>query len=436
MPVGHQYQQPAARFSHLGRPAVDHRTTETPAMLRQTYAGRSIPPYASAQFRALNLAPVTVPAFTLVVVTTALASVPGAADGLALPAAVVELQGSAMAANTQSAYRSDWGSFSRWCRLHGHQVMPASPAAVCEYLADLANHVHSDGSWEYAPSTISRRLAAITKMHELAGHTSPAHHPAVTTTMSGIRRDRVRPTRRMSPLLLNDLRSVLASIELWQFPQAVIGRRDTALLVMGFAGAFRRSELAEMIVGDVTHHPEDGLHIRLRKSKTDQEGRGAVRALPFGRHPSTCPPCALIGWMEAMEAFEIEGRVGLLRLLRRPPPTDVPMHVCRSVRPNVDLPTDRPLFRPIHKTGVPGDGPVSGHAINAMVKRRVAAVGLDPADFGGHSLRAGFVTQAVRAGADAGSIMRQTGHRSPAMVEIYRRENAPLIGNAVADLGL
>lgn len=99
-------------------------------------------------------------------------------------------------------------------------------------------------------------------------------------------------------------------------------------------------------------------------------------------------------------------------------------------------PADAPAFRSVHKTGLPGDGPVTGHAINLVVKKRVAVAGLDPADFGGHSLRAGFVTQAVRAGADVGSIMRQTGHRSPSMVEVYRRENAPLVGNAVTRIDL
>lgn len=363
----------------------------------------------------------------------AAATVPS--PGLALPAAVIALQGSAMAINTQTAYRSDWGSFARWCRLYGHQAIPADPATVCTYLAELAGRIHADGSPAVAPSTISRRLAAITKMHELAGHTSPARHPAVTTTMAGIRRQHRRPTRRMTPLLLADLRAALERIELTVFPAAVIGRRDAALLTMGFAGAFRRSELAELTIADVTRHPQDGLHIRLRHSKSDQEGRGAIRALPYGRHPQTCPPCAWTRWLAVLSAYTGDGRVGILRELRRG--TDVGTHVCRNLSPQLPMPpADAAAFRPVHKTGLPGSGPVTGHAINLVVKKRAAAAGLDPTDFGGHSLRAGFVTQAVRAGADAGSIMRQTGHRSPSMVEVYRRENAPLVGNAVTRIDL
>lgn len=179
-----------------------------------------------------------------------------------------------MAANTQTAYRSDWGSFARWCRLYGHQAIPADSATVCTYLAELADRIRPGGSPAVAPSTIGRRLAAITSTPH------PARHPAVTTTMAGIRRQHRSPTRRMAPLLLADLRVVLERIELTVFPAAVIGRRDAALLTMGLAGAFRRSELAELSIADVTRHPEDGLHIRLRHSKTEQEGRGAIRALP------------------------------------------------------------------------------------------------------------------------------------------------------------
>lgn len=368
--------------------------------------------------------------------TAAAAQVQQPGPAPALPAAVRALQASAMAANTQSAYRSDWRSFDVWCRMRGQQSLPATPETVATYLAGLADRIDGTGAWLYAPSTIGRRLAAIGKVHELAGHLSPTKQPVVTTTMSGIRRERIRPTRRMSPLLLADLRAMLAGIDLWDFPGGVIGRRDAALLLMGFAGAFRRSELAELTVGDVIRHPEDGLHVHLRRSKTDQEGRGSVRALPFGSHAETCPPCAYTRWMQVLVAFVEQGRVGLLRVLRRPRHPAQLTHVCHTGGlPQVLDPT-LPLFLPVHKSGVPGDGPITGHAINAMVKKRVGGAGLDPAQFGGHSLRAGFVTQAVRAGADAGAIMRQTGHRSTAMVELYRRENAPLIGNAVTAIGL
>jgi len=351
---------------------------------------------------------------------------------------VADFQQSAMATNTGLAYRSDWQQFERWCRLHGSVSLPTTPQTVSAYLASQASLTES-GRWTYAPNTLGRRLAAITKAHEVAGLLSPCRNVEVTTTMSGIRRQRRTPPRRAAPLLLAELRTVLGRIELQRFPEAVIGRRDAALLVMGFAGAFRRSELVALTVDGATLHPQDGLHVRLRHSKTDQEGRGEVKALPYGTHPDTCPPCAYLRWRQVLDAAEIGGRVEVLRLLRGRHAQDELAHICRDPdeQPSDEVLTGhRPLFRTVHKTGVPGSDALSGHVVGAVVKRRAAAAGLNPARFSGHSLRAGFVTQAVRGGADAGSIMRQTGHRSHAMVELYRRENAPLIGNAVTTLGL
>jgi len=367
-------------------------------------------------------------------------SPPGGYSGELDAVAVAEFQQSAMAQNTGVAYRSDWRQFTRWARLRDLAAMPASPETVAAYLASMARLTNEKGEWLYAASTLGGRLAAIAKAHQLAGLASPCRDPQVSTTLAGIRRERVRPARRATPLLLADLRQALQQIELRQFPQAVIGRRDAALLLMGFAGAFRRSELTALTVADVALHPQDGLHVRMRRSKTDQEGRGSVKALPYGTNPDTCPPCTYLRWRQMLDAADAGGCVGLLRTLRQRPGDGTSTgHFCRTVGllPEGDsLPKDRPLFRAVHKTGLPGADPISGHVVGAVVKRRAAAAGLNAEHLSGHSLRAGFVTQAVRGGADAGAIMRQTGHRSSAMVELYRRENAPLLGNAVTALGL
>ena len=196
--------------------------------------------------------------------------------------------------------------------------------------------------------------------------------------------------------------------------------------------------------------------MRLRRSKTDQEAHGTVKALPYGRDPVTCPPCAYVRWRQGLLAWDTAAdgaaRRAVLPVLRRQAAMtavtgggeqgqeDEPvLHCCRSVRLPEPADPERPLFPTVHKTGAIGARAMSGDAIAEMIERRASAAGFTPTQvdkLGGHSLRAGFVTEAFRAGADAHSIMRQTGHRSPVMLEVYAREHAPLVGNAVTRLGL
>ena len=264
--------------------------------------------------------------------------------------------------------------------------------------------------------------------------------------------------RGFTPLLLADVRTLLAamaaSMEAW--PDAMAAHRDTALLLMGFAGAHRRSELTALRISDVTVHPADGLHVRVRSSKTDQEGHGTVRALPYGRDPKSCPPCALVRWRRLLLAYVVDngGRPAVMtQLNHRGLSTE---HICRGVDDTAsntaDLAADgdgstsagggggeRWLFPTVHKTGQPSPKAMSEDAVAKMIQRRAAAAGYTAAQvdlLGGHSLRSGFVTEAFRAGADAHSIMRQTGHRDPKMLEVYAREFAPLVGNAVLKLDL
>ena len=239
------------------------------------------------------------------------------------------------------------------------------------------------------------------------------------------------------------------------WPTAMAAHRDAALLLMGFAGAHRRCELVNLRITDVTVHPADGLHVRVRSSKTDQEGQGTVRALPYGRDPKSCPPCALVRWRRLLLAYvEHDGgrSAAMTQLNHRGLSTE---HVCRGVDDTktpvvVDVDAqestevgggggERWLFPTVHKTGQPSTKAMTGDAVAVMIQRRAAAAGFTAAQvdlLGGHSLRSGFVTEAFRAGADAHSIMRQTGHRDPKMLEVYAREFAPLVGNAVLKLDL
>ncbi len=223
----------------------------------------------------------------------------------------------------------------------------------------------------------------------------------------------------------------------------MIARRDAALLLVGFATAARRSELVGLRVGDVAVHRVDGLHLRLRTSKTDQEARGTVKAVPYGRDPGTCPPCAYTRWRLLLDAADQVDPAGQRRpvmteLRRQASDGGVDGHVCRVDLPEPAVP-GRALFPLVHKSGRIGAAGMSGQAVNVVLARRATDAGYTPqqiAKLGGHSLRAGFVTEAFRQGADAHAIMRQTGHRNPAILETYAREHAPLVGNAVTKLGL
>ncbi|WP_100522404.1 site-specific integrase [Mycobacteroides abscessus] len=343
---------------------------------------------------------------------------------------------------TRRAYSSAWRRFEGWCRRNGHQVLPAHPATIAAYLVDAAETVNPDGERAYSTVTLSKWTAAIFDRHRRAGlDPNPAGHELVRQTMSGIRRQYAargdRPRQPRTPLLTDDvvLLVTTAREQADTWASQVCERRDSALLLMGFAGAFRRSELSGLTGADVELHPADGVHVNLRKSKTDQLGEGGVYPLPRSKEPLRCAPCAFVRWAAVVSEYDAGGKDAVIRLL-----SDAPQfgsrHVCRWRAPKIDR--RAPVFRSC-RNGVLSEGPLSGAGIHAVIRRRASRAGFEPeavARLGGHSLRAGFVTQAARAGADHHSIMRQTGHRTPAMVTRYVREGAPLIGNAVTVLGL
>jgi len=356
---------------------------------------------------------------------------------------------------TKAAYRSDWTRFSAWAAAGEHQVLPASPMVVAAYLTAAAEERKPDGRPRFGAASLSRWASSINQIHTAAGFSAPGRSEVVRRALSGVRRRRKVPPKRRSPLLLADVRTLLEAMRpsMGVWPAGMAAHRDTALLLMGFAGAHRRSELVGLHLSDVTVHPADGLHVRVRSSKTDQEGQGTVRALPYGRDPQTCPPCALVRWRRLLLAYDAGKRpAAMAQLHKRGLSTE---HVCRSADDTADGTADldadgdestgndggggeRWLFPTVHKTGQPSKV-MTGDAVAAMIQRRAAAAGFSPAQvdlLGGHSLRSGFVTEAFRAGADAHSIMRQTGHKDPKMLEVYAREFAPLVGNAVLKLDL
>ncbi|TXN38896.1 tyrosine-type recombinase/integrase [Methylobacterium sp. WL119] len=294
-----------------------------------------------------------------------------AADALAL---VRDYQRASKTSATVRAYKSDAAAFTAWCDGHGVSSLPASPETVAAFLS----HEAAAGR---ASSTIGRRLAAIAYAHKLAGLPDPGAHETVHAVIKGIRRRPNTEIRQKTAATAEVLAAMLSHVS-----PRLAGKRARALLGLGFAGAFRRSELAALLVSDLTDHT-DGLRVLIRRSKTDQEGRGVEKAIPHGRHVR---PVALVrDWLAAAEI------------------------------------TDGPVFRPVSRSGRIRAEALTDRSIGDIVKRYAGAAGFDPAAFGGHSLRAGFVTTAAERGADLARIMEMSGHRDPRTVVGYiRRANA------------
>jgi len=207
--------------------------------------------------------------------------------------------------NTKAAYRSDWARFQGWATGAGYAVLPADPMVVAAYLTGAAAEQTVVGQWRYSPATLTRWASSINQFHTAAGLAAPGRSEVVRRALSGIRRVRATPPNRRAPLLLEDIRRLLVAMAPFQaWPGGVIARRDAALLLIGFATAARRSELVGLRVGDVAAHRVDGLHLRWRTSKTDQEARGTVKAVPYGRDPATCPPCAYTRWRLILDAAD------------------------------------------------------------------------------------------------------------------------------------
>ncbi|MFC4604472.1 integrase [Rhodococcus kronopolitis] len=363
----------------------------------------------------------------------------------AIPAEAAEamhrLRVESVSPNTRAAQMSDWKIFTRWCERVDRAPLPATPDVVGWFLTEKSSEVRPDGRSAYAPATMTRWVASINKIHSLAGHPKPGQSSAVREILRGIARTRATPPVRREPLLTDDVRTMIESMRVLSatgsWADRAAERRDAALLLIGLTGAMRRSELASLAVADVAPHRADGLYVTIRRSKTDQAAAGRTVTLPYGTAPVTCPVCSYWRWREVLDAWDADGKAGVSRLLAEPEsgPLD---HRCRGMlgRPE---PTSRSLFRPVHRTGALGANALSGQAIASMIQRRASAAGYSEefvARLGGHSLRAGFVTQAVRNDASAEQIMTQSGHTDQRMIAIYSRQHAGLHGNAVTSLGL
>ena len=291
--------------------------------------------------------------------------------GEACDPAVRQYLDASLASNTLVAYGSDLKHFAAW-----GGVIPSTSEQVANYVAYFATRL--------AESTISRRLVAIAHAHTIQGLASPTNTALVRATLKGVRRARGRATRQVAALQKSHLLQMIKGLT------GLTGLRDTALLMIGFAGAMRRSELVALDVEDV-RLTEEGALIRLRRSKTDQEGRGREIAIPRvrGRY---CPCRVLEAWLKAAEI------------------------------------TTGALFRQVNRYGQVSPVRLSPQSVALIIKLRARGAGLDATRFSGHSLRAGFATNAAKQGASTSSIRGQTGHKSDAMLNRYIR-NAELFSD-------
>lgn len=343
-----------------------------------------------------------------------------------LPATVMRYVEANFSANTKTAYLRQWDALSDWAAHVGIRELPLSPENLARHLAEQADLLDPvTGHWAVSMSTLSQRVAAVGAVHRANGFSHPGDSALVRAVLSGVASTRRESPKRMRPLTLDRLLVVLQAMDYQSYPVAVGAIRDRALLLAGFAGALRRSE----IVSIRWKHLEtvnDGVRLLIPHSKTDQSANGETLFLPRGRKVLTCAPCALIDWLSLVTA---SSRSSVLAAIWKRPTE----HRCGETHFSS---ASGLVFHPVTKHGVILDRPLSGAGVHDVVRRRMAAAGFDPAGFGGHSLRAGFVTTAHAQGVEVSRIATQSRHRRVETLQSYVRHENPQIQNAVTSLGL
>lgn len=307
-----------------------------------------------------------------------------------LPAADLTLAANyarqALAPATLKAYAADWAEFSAWCQQRNATALPADPTTVAAYLASIAV--------SHARSTLRRRLVAIGRAHRMKGVAWAASHPAIRDTLSGIFRRHGVPQRRAAAIGTAELRKLVATCD-----TDLAGQRDRALLLLGFAGALRRSELVAVQREHISFTP-DGMKLLIPRAKSDQEGHGVELGIPRGMKLETCPVRAVETWLRASG--------------------------CQY----------GPVFRKIDRWGTVELTALHAYALPKILARRVAMAGLTHTGLeklSAHGLRAGFVTEAYKAGARDEAIMEHSRHKDLKTMRGYVRR-AKLVADSPAKL--
>ena len=280
--------------------------------------------------------------------------------------------------NTIRAYKSDFNHFVNFCKKNNFKPLPADPKIVSFYITDLSS--------TSKVSTLKRRLASISVIHKLKGHYIDIKHPLIIENLMGIQRKKGVFQKSKKPILINELKEIISIIDNSEKDERKKAR-DKALMLIGFSGGFRRSELVNIYLEDL-EFTKEGVKIFLKRSKTDQSGEGMIKAIPYFKDINFCPIHSLKRWIEISQI-------------------------------NKGLIFD-----------------ISDKMVAILIKKYLSEAGFDSEKYSGHSLRSGFATVAADSGADEKSIMTMTGHKTTQMVRRYIKETNLFKNNALKKMNL
>ncbi len=293
---------------------------------------------------------------------------------------------SSKANNTIKAYKSDFNDFDLFCVKNGFKSLPSEPKVISLYLTHLSTK-------NVKMSTLKRRLVSLGVIHKLKGHYLDTKHPSIVENIMGIKRRKGSIQKGKKPLLINDLKKIINVID-YQKKDKIKILRDRTIILIGFAGGFRRNEIVSLDLEDLDFVSE-GLKINLRRSKTDQFGEGMQKGLPYFSSQKYCPVVSIQKWIKIS---------------------------------NIN---SGPLFRRFIKGSILSENRLTDQTVALLIKQYLKLSGIDNRNYSGHSLRSGFATSAAESGAEERSIMAMTGHKSTEMVRRYIKEANLFKNNAL-----
>jgi len=293
--------------------------------------------------------------------------------------------------NTVRAYKSDFKDFGLFCAQNGFKSLPTEPKILSLYLTYLSTK-------NVKMSTLKRRLVSIGVIHKLKGHYLDTKHPSIIENIMGIKRRKGSIQNGKKPLLINNLKLIINVID-QEKNEKIKKLRDRSIILIGFSGGFRRNEIVSLNYEDLDF-VEEGLKISLKRSKTDQFGKGFIKAFPYFDNSQYCPVVSIRNWLEISKI------------------------------------NSGPLFRRFIKGSKLSDRRLSDQTVALLIKDYLKIAGIESRNYSGHSLRSGFATSAAESGAEERSIMAMTGHKSTEMVRRYIVESNLFKNNALNKIKL